>query len=173
METKIINLYAGPSAGKSTKSAELFVEMKKRNFKVEYITEIAKSLVYGKDATKLSDQLLVFALQNHEIYKLVGQVDYVISDSPLLLSLVYHKPDSLYDFLQFKEIVQHTNGKYTNIDIFLERGDYPFESYGRLHNEDESKRLDHEILSMLDVLELPYTKIKNNEDCIKEIINIL
>jgi len=42
MKTKVINLFAGPGAGKSTTAAGLFAEMKRANVDVELVTEYVK-----------------------------------------------------------------------------------------------------------------------------------
>lgn len=38
----VINLFGGPSTGKSTTAAEIFVYLKKKKINCEYITEYAK-----------------------------------------------------------------------------------------------------------------------------------
>ncbi len=43
---KVINLWAGPGAGKSTTAAGLFNLMKIRGYNVELVTEFAKEMVY-------------------------------------------------------------------------------------------------------------------------------
>ena len=47
--TWVINMLSGPGSGKSTLAAELFVEMKKQGYKVEYLQEYAKKLVWQKN----------------------------------------------------------------------------------------------------------------------------
>lgn len=170
---KIINLYAGPSAGKSTVATELFTTMKKLGYKVEYIPEVAKNLIYSNDLTKLSDQLLVFALQHHELVKLEHQLDYVVVDSPLLLSLVYFKLNSKYDFCLFQELIKDINNSYDNIDIFLDRGEYPFEEHGRIHTLEESLELDLRIKEMLEYFNINFHTFTNNQEIIKNILKII
>ena len=46
--TKVINLFGGPGAGKSTTAAGLFYEMKVRDIKCELVTEYAKDMTYEK-----------------------------------------------------------------------------------------------------------------------------
>lgn len=50
-----INIFGGPGVGKSTISSGLFYQMKTRGYKVEFISEYAKDLTYGKDFVKLKD----------------------------------------------------------------------------------------------------------------------
>ena len=44
--TIIINMISGPGSGKSVLAAELFVEMKKQGYNVEFLQEYAKKLVW-------------------------------------------------------------------------------------------------------------------------------
>ena len=88
--TKVINFYGGPSAGKSTMAAQLFGIMKSKRLNVEMVPEFAKDLTWKKSGC-LDDQVYVFANQNHALYTLLGQVDYIITDSPLILGLHYAK----------------------------------------------------------------------------------
>ena len=46
MKTKVINLVAGPSSGKSLVAALLFAELKMLHYKAEYIQEYAKILIW-------------------------------------------------------------------------------------------------------------------------------
>jgi hypothetical protein len=54
---KVINLWAGPGAGKSTTAAGLFL-MKLTGRRVELVTEYAKEVVYDQDPTRIKNQLL-------------------------------------------------------------------------------------------------------------------
>ena len=63
----VINLFGGPSTGKSTLAALLFGTLKsKYDLNCEYVNEYAKDLVYEKrNQILLKDQLYIFAKQNH------------------------------------------------------------------------------------------------------------
>lgn len=163
---KVLNLYGGPGVGKSTIAAGLFYEMKKLGYKVELITEFAKDLVYSEDNTRLSDQLLVFAEQHHKIFRLKNKVDYVITDSPLNLSIVYN---TSIDKEIYKEIVNAVFNNYENINFFIERNDDFFQEYGRIHNLEQSKSLDEEIRQILG----DYYSIDSKEEPIKKILRLI
>lgn len=88
--TTVINFYGGPGTGKSTMAAQLFGHMKSLNMNVEYASEFAKDLTY-QESKSLDDQIYVLGHQHHKIYSLFYKTDYIITDSPLLLTLYYMK----------------------------------------------------------------------------------
>ena len=55
----VINLFGGPSSGKTTMAAGLFRLLKTMNKKVELVQEFAKDLVWENNLGKLSDQFYV------------------------------------------------------------------------------------------------------------------
>lgn len=148
---KVINLFAGPGIGKSTTAAGVFWKMKTLGFKVELVTEFAKGLVYASDM-KLKDQLYVFAKQNWRLSVLEGQVDYAITDSPLILSNIYFdKETSMYTEEYFKQLVGDTFDHYHNINFVMNRDTetHPYQKYGRTQTLEEAKELDDKIMEYL------------------------
>ena len=115
----VINLFAGPGVGKSVMAAELFAVMKKAGSNVEMASEYAKDMVYEQRSNILSDQLYVLAKQNRRLQRLEDQVDFVISDSPLLLCPIYATRE--YYPTNFKDFALEVFHGYDNINLFLER----------------------------------------------------
>jgi nicotinamide riboside kinase len=155
-----INLFGGPSVGKSTCAYELFPKMKKHDYKVEFVPEYAKELTYGKDYTKLSDQLLILGEQHHRLFRLAGEVDMVIHDSPFIMGLVYLEDDPHLPKKEYKKLIVKMFKSYSNLNIFIERDDKTYQAYGRSQTLEECKQKDTEILALLDEYEIPYIKIK-------------
>ena len=54
--TVVINMLSGPGSGKSTLAAELFVNMKKMGYSVEYLQEYPKKLVWQQKFETLNNQ---------------------------------------------------------------------------------------------------------------------
>jgi len=79
---KVISLWAGPGAGKSTTAAALFAHMKQLRHSVELVTEYAKDLTYEQHWKRLADQLVMLAEQNYRQAKCEGQAEYIVTDSP-------------------------------------------------------------------------------------------
>lgn len=119
METKVINLFGNPGSGKSTVAAYLFSELKSRGLEVELVTETAKDLVWDEDRKRLSNQMYVFSTQLHRVDRLIGKVQYIITDSPLLLQIGYYKERNLPASKSFKKLCIAYNKRYNNINIWL------------------------------------------------------
>ena len=155
---KVINLFGGPGSGKSTTAAGLFHLMKVAGYSVELVTEFAKDLTWDDSQNVLKDQMLVFAEQNHRLWRLEGKVDFAITDSPLLLSHIYYDlvgNCEFYNELQlgnkFLDWVDNTFLNYDNINFFIRRVK-PYIEIGRNQNEEESDMLSHRIKVLLATL---------------------
>ena len=92
---KVLNIWGGPGIGKSTTAAGLFYEMKKLGLNVELVQEYAKDAVWEKRHNILDDQIYIFAKQQRRIARLAEHnIDWVITDSPIPLGLVYLRPNT-------------------------------------------------------------------------------
>jgi hypothetical protein len=173
--TKVINFYGGPSAGKSTNGAKLFGYMKEKRMNVEFAPEFAKELTWRKNFADLDDQLFVLGTQNNRLYSLLGQVDYIVTDSPLLLSIHYMNvgwskfqegPAVSLLHNNLVDLTLSTYAQYDNINFYVERGDREFVQAGRNQNEDESKQMDDDIFRLLSRHMIPFKRVKTLEEVI-------
>lgn len=136
---KVISLAAGPGAGKSTTAAILFNLMKRERYAVELVTEVAKDWTYEGYA-RLGDQLSVLAEQHWRLKRLEGKgVEWVITDSPLYLSLAYASPE---DELWLQPIVDHLWDRFDNFNVHLERTKKVYQEFGRSQTLDEALQKD-------------------------------
>lgn len=147
--SKIINLYGGPGVGKSTIAAGLFYKMKTSNYSVELVTEYAKELVYDKRNNVLdSRQFYIFAKQLNKIQRLIeNKIEWIITDSPLLLSLIYDNGN----YPSFAKLAKEVYYSQNNYNVYLERNELnEYQSYGRLQSScEESIEIDNKIINML------------------------
>lgn len=169
---KVINLFAGPGAGKSTTAAGLFYIMKNMNLNVELVSEYAKDLTWEGRHTILEDQLYILAKQNHRLRRLVGQVDWVITDSPLLLCKFYGSFFA-HTSQYLPLIVEDIWRGYDNVSYFLERGDRRYMQVGRNQTHEEAKEYDDKIRSVLDATGVEYTPVDASKDAVGAIIEDL
>jgi nicotinamide riboside kinase len=178
MVAKVINFYGGPSAGKSTMSAQLFGIMKAQRLNVEYVPEFAKELTWKK-SNSLDDQLYVMGNQHHMIYTLRDQVDFIITDSPMLLTLHYSGMGmSKFGSADRELVVNGINAMalalysmYDNADFYVVRGNRKFIQAGRNQNEEQAKGIDMSVKFLLDQYKIDYTTV-NQVDQVAETLGI-
>lgn len=154
---KVINMYAGPCSGKSSIAAGLFFKMKIAGFKVELVTEYAKDKVYEGHLGCLEDQIYIFAKQQRRLNRLIKEVDWAITDSPLLLSILYNKDLSK----NFNDIVYEQYKRYDNYNFYINRVK-EYQSYGRTQTKEEAIELDNKMMSILYEYDIPYISVDGN-----------
>lgn len=149
--TKVINFFGGPGTGKSTLAASLFAHMKKEKHSVELITEFAKDLTWAARHNELRNQCYVFGKQLNRLLNVHGQVDYIVTDSPILLSVIYNQ-NVIGNSRYFSSVVHDIYTQFENIN-FLVESDYSFyDPKGRNQTADESASLGNKIKNLLDDL---------------------
>lgn len=169
-KTLIINLYAGPGAGKTTLAHSLFSDMKKEGMNVGFASEYAQERILRN--YPMDDQYLISTEQIHRIKILYGKVDYIVTDCPILLGVIYlndFKIENVNEnvFLKqksfFRNFLIQTNNLFkNNYNLFIERKLGNFQQFGRLHNEEESVILDNKIKEMLKAQRQKFITVNHN-----------
>lgn len=162
--TRVINFYGGPSSGKSTAAAGLFYKMKMAGFSVELTDEFAKECVWEGNVPMLKDQLWILAHQHRKILRLADKVDYVITDSPVLLSPIYRElyEGPLYSDLIDKMALECYN-MYDNINFMLTRP-IGFEETGRAQDETQSIQIDLDIIAQFESLNIKFSRFESDDN---------
>ena len=145
-----INFFGGPQTGKSTVATRVFSEMKSQNFSVEYVHEYIKFWTYLGISPKSFDPIFIMSQQIHrEDTILDNGVDYIVSDSPILLSCAYARKYKFCCQNEMLRIAEQFDIKYPSLNIFLERGDYSYEQKGRYENEEDARKMDYIIENIM------------------------
>lgn len=170
----VINLYGGPGVGKSTTAAGLFFRMKATGMNVELVTEFAKDLTYRKSTHVLRDQGYVLAEQHHRLWQCRDQVDYVVTDSPLLLPIVYAElGDSIYHMNEFREYVLSLMSSYHNVNFFLKRSpNQEYSTVGRQQSHQEAQQIDQKIIDLLSELQVNWLTV-GVDNAVDDIFGVL
>jgi hypothetical protein len=163
-----VNFLSGPGAGKSTSAAGLFYKMKRAGLSVELVTEYAKDKVYEGHLGCLEDQIYIFGKQQRRLNRLIGHVEWAITDSPLLLSVLYNKTESKL----FTDLVKEVFHKYDNRNFYIVR-DKEYQQIGRTQTEVEARELDEKMKSLLFHNSIDYKTIVGNHECVDKIYNSL
>ena len=161
-KTKIINIVGGPSVGKSIIASGVFSKLKQQKQNCELVSEFPKEMVWEGNTEILENQIFVFAEQFRRQFRLLNKVDFVITDSPLILQSVYLIRASNEFFSpkyisQTKLFMDATFKEFNNISFYIERDStIEFEKTGRKHSLEESQILDREIRNQLRTFDPDY-----------------
>ncbi len=89
MKTKVISLFGGSGLGKSTLAAGLFYQMKMQGLHTELVREYVKQWAWDNIKVGKFDQIYLTGKQAKAESRLYNKVDYIVTDSPILLSPIY------------------------------------------------------------------------------------
>lgn len=170
--TVVINLFGSSGSGKSTTALGLAYKLKMQGYKVEVVTEWIKEKVFSRDFSVLKDQLYIFAKQKRKQFILQDKnLDYIITDSPLILSSFYGRKYNTIDSL-IESVIFNEFSKFENINFFLKRT-HPFDPMGRMETEEQSDKDSKDMYNFLD-LYLDFETIDQPEktDQIMKILNL-
>ena len=167
----VINLFGGPGVGKSTTAAGLFYEMKKRHLNVELVTEYAKDAVWENRSNLLDDQIYIFAKQQRRISRLTDHgIEWVITDSPISLGLVYLRDGMLSD--HFNELVLEVFNKFENHNFLLKRK-FAYNPVGRMQTFAQALEFDDRVQALLNRYDVPWQAVTGGEQAVTEILENL
>jgi hypothetical protein len=146
--------------------------MKIRHLSVEIAHEVAKELVWDNQFDILhEDQLFIFAHQHRRVHRLVGKVDYIIVDCPLLMCIPYIPKGS---YVKLEPLIAETWNAFDNVSFLLNRStDIVYDERGRYQDEAGSKAKHGEIIAILDKYDVPYTNVDVDPDAPKRIVEKL
>jgi hypothetical protein len=153
----VVNLFAGPGAGKSTMAASVFADLKRRGVCAELVTEFAKDLTWEGNQRALECQPYVFGQQLWRMQRLRDRgVEVIVTDSPLLLSTVYMPDDWDYPrrhhWAEFV-IAESNTWREANFVVTRKR---TFDARGRNQTEAEARMLDEIIVRTLELAGVDY-----------------
>jgi hypothetical protein len=174
--THVINLFSGAGAGKSTTAAALFSETKIRGLNVELVHEFIKSWAYEKRMPNDLDQLHILGQQSRSESLLYHKVDFIITDSPLLIIPFYENYLTGRDIVKpavFNFIELATEQGIVFHNYFLDRPEN-YDETGRYHTKEQAKEIDGKMKQWLtdngvSFKELPANHEKRVETILKDL----
>ncbi len=116
-KTLVVNLFGGPGCGKSTLCALVFGELKMMGINCEMATEYVKDIVWEESYKKMENQIYIFGKQHSRVNRLLGKVDVIITDSPLINSIVYDINKNPY----LKDLVLYEFNNLNTLNFYVRR----------------------------------------------------
>ncbi len=143
MAPVLLDLWAPPGVGKSRTMAAVFSLLKNRGHRVELSPEVAKGHSYDGNANALGDPFYILGCQEFQNSRLIGKVDYIVTDCPVGMCVVYSSKE---DAPMVAQLAMHVRSRYRCFDVRLTRDPgRHFETYGRQHTEEESLALEAKV----------------------------
>lgn len=167
MQTIVINLFGGPGTGKSTLCATLFAHLKMKGIDAEMAPEYVKNLVWEESYKKIENQVYIFGKQHHTINRLKNKVNVIITDSPLLNSIVYYNGKNPY----FTDMIMWEYKNMNNISFYLDRN-FKYVENGRTQKLEEAMEIDLKYKNLLDYNDVDYNVVKSPYN-IDEMVNLI
>jgi len=146
LRTRVLNFFSGPGAGKSTTKAGTFFELKCAGAKAAQIEEYATERSFAEDWETLANQRKVLCKQEKRQRRLLGKVNWIVTDSPIVLSCLYGRNE--FATSEFRQEVWEKFNAYENVNIWVDRVK-PYQLYGRHHSEDEARELDVQLRQLI------------------------
>ena len=150
--TIVVNMLGGSGLGKSTTAAGLYHRMKMEGKDVELVREYVKGWAWENRKVGQYDQIYIFGKQAKSEYALYNKVDYIITDSPIVLSPVYERfyndGESMIEEAAIKFLNKAEKNGIKHINFLLERNK-PFNPAGRYETEEQARQVDIDVREFL------------------------
>ena len=163
----VINLFGGPGCGKSTGAAYIFAMLKIKGVNCELVTEYAKDKTWEHNTTALGCQEHVFGRQSYRMARCRNDVEVIVTDSPLPLSVLYNKNPALD--INFERTVINIFNTYENMNYYINRVK-PYNPKGRNQTEAESDALATSIKELLYRNNVLFRDLNGDDEGYKSIV---
>ena len=160
-KTVVINLLGGPGVGKSTAAALIYGEMRRRKWNAELVREFVKEWAWEGRKPSTIGQSIIFGRQLERESLLYGKVDFIVTDSPLLLCAVYNDHyfgNKIMAPFILKNLQDIKNMGVEQVNFLMTR-EAQFSSEGRFEDEETAKKIDDRIGNFLEYHKIEHVKV--------------
>lgn len=185
-----VGIAGGPGSGKSSLARQLTTELyNKRKYNAQYVTEFARdyinrALLHGKFIPTIADQFLIFHNQIEREQIVLDKSDYLISDSPVFLPIIF--AFNICDMSNFQQRLAYTSlyemflAKYLKWydHIFVVQRQKDFLKDGTRHETvEEADQIGQQIVAFLKFHRIPFNNIFTELDearvqCVLKILGL-
>lgn len=170
-KTLIINFFGAPGSGKSTGAAYLFSQLKMAGIDCEYVHEFAKDLVWQNHKEVFENpenQYFIGANQFFRMNSLLNKVDVIVTDSPLLLSVIYNK--SIFLGQKYNSfIIDLFKNRLDGLNLLVNRNK-DYNPNGRNETQEEATEIHTRIVNLLDENSIKYESIDGSPYCYRLVV---
>lgn len=161
MKTYVVNLLGGSGLGKSTTAALVFGELKNRGQVTELVREFVKEWAWSGKKVGPFGQSIIYGQQLERESSMYGKVEFVVTDSPLLLCPVYQKHYNGHESIKhcvFKDLELAKGEGVVHMNFLLKR-QKPFDPRGRFEDEKTARLIDRKVEAFLTYHGIDYISV--------------
>lgn len=154
----IVSLVGGPGAGKTTNALLLAGKLKAAGVEAEYVSEAARDRhLEGKLASAAQFDLL--ASQMKRVVRCFGSgIQVIVTDSPIILQAIYaHSEAERERVIACHDMLAAVCDQ--RIFVIRRASDKDHSMVGRAHDAEQAKSLDVEVVTLLQLLRVPFTTL--------------
>lgn len=167
-KTLVVSFWGGPGNGKSTFAHGLMWQLKTAGISCEFAAEYAKDVVFEESLKKLDNQIYIFGKQLQRMKRLNHKVNVIVTDSPLLVSIVYDR----FEQETLKNLALEEYKKFNNLNFLIERS-HTYSEQGRIQNEKAAKAVHLKMVELLEGNNLSYHKMTSEPENVFPILDIV
>lgn len=164
--TIVITMLGASGIGKSTNAALVFGELKRKLQSVELVREFVKEWVWAGKKVGPFGQSIIYGQQIDRESSLYNKVDFIVTDSPLILCPVYQMHYEGHDSIKypiFKDLETAKSMNVHHMNFFLKRTK-PFNPNERYEDEETARLIDKKLESFLIYNNIDYIVVDCPED---------
>ena len=104
-----------------------------------------------------------------------GLVDYMVTDGSILHGLYHNRfnPANVSNIEKTEKFIIKCYNEFNNINIFLTRGDFTYETAGRSESELQAKKIDIEMRKIFDEYKIKYHVFKSDLNNLDKILDVI
>lgn len=138
--------------------------LKTMGYSTEYVSEYAKDAIWHERRDLFDNpenQFFIGANQFYRMNSLIDKVDYIVTDSPLLLSTIYNNSEMLGN--KYNEFIYDLYlKKFDGINFLVDRRLFDYDRNGRNESSEESVEIYDKIKMLLNKLHIKYNYIEGS-----------
>jgi len=171
--TTVIELLGGPGSGKSTLAASIFSTLKQKGISAELIPEHVKYWAWDGHKVGPFDQIYLFGQQARYESRLYGKVDFIISDSPVIMYPVYEEVYQHHSIIRPSVLafLRETANQGICRKTFSLPRIVGYDASGRFETDEMVSNIDKRLQEFYDEQNYPYTVLgTDSRDWVSEVL---
>lgn len=167
--TIVVNLIAPPNSEKTKTATLLYEELLKRGVTCGLANQNRENQEFARYSS-VKDEIYLFSKQFHQMFRLHGNVEVIVTDKPLMLSLYYNHKFGQGYYNRLNDLILEQHGNFYNMNFYLDNG-FPSHEYDM--SKKELMEMDEELKDILKLYNIDYTVITDSTKRVQEMANLI